>query len=203
MDQEGLTMPPRGRFTTTKRLIPLAFAAFALTGCASVSIPFGDSLGMGGEPLHTASTVTVPSEAEIADAENAPLPTEISAVAPVNEPASSAAADRPAEALIAAMPDLQNDRVSLTQSDLNAMGLALSRSLRDDPDVGTFAWSHTATGRSGVMTPFRTLNASGDGRCRVVSVEITDGGRNVILLADACLQDEAWVFVTPRAGQVL
>jgi hypothetical protein len=34
-------------------------------------------------------------------------------------------------------------------------------------------------------------------------VEITDNGKDTILLADACMQNGAWVFVTPRAGQVL
>lgn len=203
IDQNALSTPLRGRFASILRLVPLGFAAFALAGCASVSIPFGDSLGIGSEPLHTASTTSAPTEDDVAEAHTAPLPAEISSVAPVVDPAASEAIDRPAEALIAAMPDLRDERVALTQGDLNAMGLALSRSLNGDPDIGTFAWSHAATGRSGVMTPFRSMSASGDSRCRVVSVEITDDGRNVVLLADACLQDGAWVFVTPRAGQVL
>ena len=203
MDQDVSSLPMRGRFATGLRLTVIGCAAFALAGCASVSIPFGDSLGIGQEPLHTASSTTVPTEEEIAAAENTPLPTEISAVAPVAEPSTGEAADRPAEALIAAMPDLRADEVRLTQGDLNAMSRTLTQTLNTDPDVGTFDWAHAATGRSGVMTPFRSMSASGDGRCRVVSVEITDSGRNTILLADACQEGEDWVFVTPRAGQVL
>ncbi|MFN3226450.1 MAG: hypothetical protein ACE360_09415 [Hyphomicrobiales bacterium] len=187
------------------RLLAVGGLALALSGCASVSVPFGDVFGAKPEPLHTASIATPEAEAETAvDAPvDAPMPPELSAVAPVASAAPSAPSERPVDDLIASLPSESEPRVTLTQADLNAMGRALTHVLSTDEDAGTFSWSHEATGRSGLMTPFRQLSASGQGACRVVSVEITDNGKDTILLADACMQNGAWVFVTPRAGQVL
>lgn len=179
--------------------------AASLGGCASVSIPFASLSGPDQphdlQPLHTASVV----DTAIEDPTETELPPELSAAMPMpaTAPSNTDEGERPAEELIASLPQQDTRRVSLTQSDLNAMGAALTHVLASDADVGTFAWSHEATGRSGLMTPFRATEESEQGRCRVVSVEITDGGRDTILLADACLQGGTWVFVTPRAGEVL
>lgn len=179
--------------------------AVGLSGCASVSIPFANFLGEDApqdlQPVHTASiqrtALEAPDQTDIPPQLNAAMPVETAARA------SEAGVERPADDLISSLPRQQANWVSLTQADLNAMGRALTHVLASDADVGTFAWSHEATGRAGLMTPFRTTNEGEQGRCRVVSVEITDSGRDTILLADACLQGGSWVFVTPRAGEVL
>ncbi len=183
------------------RLIAVGGLALALSGCASVSVPFGNVFGAKPEPLHTASIDTTDSEAETAV--DAPMPPELTAVAPIAPATPSEPSERPADDLIASLPSESEPRVTLTQADLNAMGRALTHVLSTDEDAGTFSWSHEATGRSGLMTPFRQLSSSSQGACRVVSVEITDNSKETILLADACMQNGSWVFVTPRAGQVL
>jgi hypothetical protein len=178
--------------------------AASLGGCASISIPFADFAGNDApqdlQPIHTASidhtAVDAPSQTDIPPALNAAMPVETASRA------SDAAQERPTDDFVASLP-ARTDRVSLTQADLNAMGRALTHVLASDADVGTFGWSHEATGRAGLMTPFRATSQGDQGRCRVVSVEITDGGRDTILLADACLQGGSWVFMTPRAGEVL
>lgn len=187
------------------RAFAVCVVAATLGGCASISIPFaslsGDEEPQDLRPLHTASvseTVTAPPS------QNA-LPPELSAAMPMGTAtaARDETGDRPADDLIASLPQNRASRVSLTQADLNAMGSALTHVLASDDDSGTFAWSQEATGRTGLMTPFRATSEGEQGRCRVVSVEITDGGRDTILLADACLQNETWVFLTPRAGETL
>lgn len=183
-----------------RRALIIGTLSFTLGGCASVSIPFGDVFETEPMPLHTASADAPATEADTA--EDAPLPPELSAVAPVDRDSTETASDRPADDLIANLSPAA-PRVSLSQADLNAMGRALTHVLSTDEDAGTFSWSHETTGRSGLMTPFRQLSASNQGSCRIVSVEITDNGNNTILLADACLQDDEWVFVTPRAGEIL
>lgn len=190
--------------TLSRAFVVCALAAF-LGGCASISIPFaslsGDDEPQDLRPLHTASVegtaIEAPSETE--------LPPELTAAMPLPTPVTSRddTVVRPADDLISNLPQHSTSMVSLTQADLNAMGSALTHVLASDADVGTFGWSHEATGRAGLMTPFRATSEDEQGRCRVVSVEITDGGRDTILLADACLQSETWVFVTPRAGEVL
>lgn len=187
------------------RAFVVCFVAASLGGCASISIPFASLSGNDApqdlRPLHTASigdtAVEAPSQSEIPPELNAAMPVEVA------ELASDERVERPADDLISSLPRNPSSRVSLTQSDLNAMGRALTHVLATDADIGTFAWSHEATGRAGLMTPFRATSQNEQGRCRVVSVEITDRGRDTILLADACLQSETWVFVTPRAGEVL
>ncbi|MFK7793688.1 MAG: hypothetical protein AB8B88_13580 [Devosiaceae bacterium] len=186
------------------RALALGGFALALSGCASVSLPFGSLMGDNDE-LHT-SSIAVPVEP--VETDDAPLPAELAAVTPVNTTTPSQASDRPADDLMASMPPARSNPasandVTLTQSDLNAMGRALTHVLSTEEDSGTFSWSHEATGRSGLMTPFRALSRSQQEACRVVSVEITDGGADTILLADACLQDDQWVFVSPRPGQAL
>lgn len=194
---------------TLSRLLAVGALAAFLGGCASISIPFASLSGDDGpqdlQPLHTASVsetaVEAPSQNELPAELNAAMAMEPSR--PTPSVASNETVERPADDLIASLPRPDTRRVSLTQSDLNAMGRALTHVLASDADVGTFAWSHETTGRSGLMTPFRATSEDDQGRCRVVSVEITDGGRDTILLADACLQSETWVFVSPRAGEVL
>lgn len=183
------------------RFLAVGGLALALSGCASVSVPFGDVFGAKPEPLHTASIDTPQTNGE--DAVDTAMPPELSAVSPIEPEAPSAPSERPVDDLIASLPSDSEPRVTLTQADLNAMGSALTHVLSTDEDAGTFSWSHEATGRSGLMTPFRQLSSSSQGACRVVSVEITDNGKDTILLADACMQNGSWVFVTPRAGQVL
>lgn len=187
------------------RAFAVCVVAASLAGCASISIPFA-SLSGGDEPqdlrpLHTASiddtAVEAPSQTELPPELNAAMPMDTQSLA------GDDTIERPADDLISSLPRHRTNQVSLTQADLNAMGRALTHVLASDADVGTFAWSHEATGRTGLMTPFRSTSEDEQGRCRVVSVEITDGGRDTILLADACLQSEAWVFITPRAGEVL
>lgn len=190
------------RLTATPlRLVTPVTMALALSGCASVSVPFGDVFASKPEPLHTASIDAPENEADsILDTS---MPPELNAVSPVEPAASGETSQRPMDDLIASLPADSEPRVSLSQADLNAMGSALTHVLSTDDDAGTFSWSHEATGRSGLMTPFRRLSSNSEGACRVVSVEITDNGNDAILLADACLQGDQWVFVTPRAGQVL
>ena len=184
------------------RLAAMAALAVTLSGCASVSIPFM-SLGQNEpEPLQTASISAIPPASQPTS-----LPPELSALTPA-QPQSPVASrnvssPRPAADLISSLPTTANDPMRLTQADLNAMGRALTHVLASDDDPGTFSWSHEPTGRVGLMTPFRQLGSSDEEACRLVSVEITDNGNNVILLADACQQDGAWVFVTPSAGQAL
>lgn len=194
--------PFRPSVASPLRLAAILALALGLSGCASVSVPFGDFFERDPEPLYTAS-VGAPAPVD-EDARDAPMPAEITAIAPIDgprpEPADSA--PNPVDELLASLPQRET-RVSLTQSDLNAMGRALTHVLSSDEDTGTFAWSHQATGRSGLMTPFRQLSATDQGSCRVVSVEITDTGHDTILLADACLQGENWVFVTPQPGELL
>ncbi len=186
--------------TPLRLVVPIGMA-LALTGCASVSVPFGDVFGSKPEPLHTASIDA--SEGNADGSLDTSMPPELNAVAPIEPARSSETSQRPVDDLIASLPADSSPRVSLSQADLNAMGRALTHVLSSDDDAGTFSWSHEATGRSGLMTPFRQLSSNSAGACRVVSVEITDNGNDTILLADACLQGDEWVFVTPRAGQVL
>ena len=189
------------------RLLAISGFALALSGCASVSVPFGDVFSAQSTPqptpLHTASINGPQTDDE--SVIDTSMPPELSAVTEIEaQPVPSpAAVQSPVEELIASLPTESEPRVSLTQADLNAMGRALTHVLASDDDAGTFSWSHEATGRSGVMTPFRQLSSSSQSACRVVSVEITDNGHDTILLADACLQDGQWVFVTPQPGQVL
>lgn len=189
------------RVTTAplRLVVPLGMA-LALTGCASVSVPFGDVFGSKSEPLHTAS-IEAPNS-DIDSRVDTTMPPELNAVSPL-ETAAPDETPRPIDELIASLPTDSQTRVSLSQADLNAMGSALTHVLSSDDDAGTFSWSHEATGRSGMMTPFRRMSSNSEGTCRVVSVEITDNGNDAILLADACLQGDQWVFVSPRAGQVL
>jgi hypothetical protein len=180
---------------------PLALAVL-LSGCASISVPFASLSGKHDEPQHTASS-SAPAGPLISTPS---LPPELSSVNPVVTPVPASAGaqptDMPTRDLIASMPDPATAPVSLTQSDLNAMGRALTDALRADRNAGTLAWSHGETGRAGAMTPFRPA-PGGTRLCRMVSVEITDGPRDVILLADACEQGGNWVFITPLAGQAL
>jgi len=186
---------------TPLRLVVPIGVALGLSGCASVSVPFGDVFASKPEPLHTASIDAPENDAD--STLDTSMPPELNAVSPVEPAASGETAQRPMDDLIASLPADSEPRVSLSQADLNAMGSALTHVLSTDDDAGTFSWSHEATGRSGLMTPFRRLSSNSEGACRVVSVEITDNGNDAILLADACLQGDQWVFVTPRAGQVL
>ncbi|MEO0384967.1 MAG: hypothetical protein AAF234_15575 [Pseudomonadota bacterium] len=182
------------------RLVVPVGMALALSGCASVSVPFGDVFGSKPEPLHTASVDAPDSNTD--GSLDTSMPPEL-AVAPIEPGAPGETSQRPMDDLIASLPADSQTRLSLSQADLNAMGSALTHVLSSDDDAGTFSWSHEATGRSGLMTPFRRMSSNSDGACRVVSVEITDNNNDTILLADACLQGDQWVFVTPRAGQVL
>lgn len=127
----------------------------------------------------------------------------VNAVAPMVDPLTQSTPPlSPAEDLVASIPSAATARIALSQADLNAMGTQLTAALGNDETLSTFAWTNAPSGRSGLMTPFRA-STNGDTACRMVSVEITDGPRDVILLADACLQDGAWVFLTPRAGEAL
>lgn len=186
---------------TPLRLVVLSGMTLALTGCASVSVPFGDVFGSQPQPLHTASIDSPDSDAD--SSVNTAMPPELNAVSQLEPAASGERSQRPMDDLIASLPADSEPRVSLSQADLNAMGSALTHVLSTDDDAGTFSWSHEATGRSGLMTPFRRMSSNSEGACRVVSVEITDTSNDTILLADACLQGDQWVFVTPRAGQAL
>lgn len=205
VEQSGQIVPVHA----ISRAFVVCLVAASLGGCASISIPFaslsGDDTPQDLRPLHTASigntAVEAPNRSEIPPQLNAAMP--VSAPVEAPELASDERVERPADDLISSLPRNQSSRVSLSQSDLNAMGRALTHVLATDADIGTFAWSHEATGRAGLMTPFRATSENDQGRCRVVSVEITDSGRDTILLADACLQSGTWVFVTPRAGEVL
>ncbi len=194
----SMLMPLSAIGPWSARVAGLACLGVALSGCASISVPFGNMFDGDAAPQHTASSQTdaeTPTETA--------MPETVNAVQPIEGVADAATSTRPADDLVAAMPDPAERPVTLSQSDLNAMGRALTHVLESDPQAGTFSWSHEATGRSGLMTPFRRLSTSSQGACRVVSVEITDNGHNTILLADACLQNDEWVFVTPRAGQAL
>ncbi len=131
------------------------------------------------------------------------LPPELSAVAPVTEPSAGGPSERPAEDLVASLEAPTNSATLLTQDDLNAMGSALTFVLSSDNDPGTFSFSNEATGRSGLMTPFRQISRTDDESCRVVSIEFTDDGTDAILLGDACLREGAWAFTNPRPGEVL
>jgi hypothetical protein len=186
--------------TPLRLVVPLGMA-LALTGCASVSVPFGDVFSSQPQPLHTASIDSPDSDAD--SSADTSMPPELTAVSPIEPATPGETSQRPMDDLIASIPADSQTRVTLSQADLNAMGSALTHVLSTDDDAGTFSWSHEATGRSGLMTPFRRMSSNSDGACRVVSVEITDNNNDTILLADACLQGDQWVFVTPRAGQVL
>lgn len=179
-----------------------------LSGCASISVPFGNLLGDDEDPMITGSIAPLSDSATGAQTSlqtslQAPLPEQLSAVAPVDGQSVAPATTRPEDDLIASMPSGTAAGVSLTQSDLNAMGRALTYVLESEDEAGTFSWSHETTGRSGLMTPFRQLSRSDQGACRVVSIEITDGDADKILLGDACQRDGQWVFVSPQAGQIL
>ncbi|MEM6713222.1 MAG: hypothetical protein AAF590_13210 [Pseudomonadota bacterium] len=187
----------------------MALSTF-LAGCASVSIPLGNVFGGDDSPQHTASIGVVEPSTETSPDQplsDQPLPDSLNAVAPVEQDrASNSAAsdDQPVEELIATLQSQPADSgVRLSQSDLDAMGRALTQVLSADNEPGTFAWVHEATGRSGEMTPFRRVSSSGQGACRIVSVEIERTNEDTIFLADACRQGSQWVFVTPRAGQLL
>ena len=169
---------------TFKRSRPRALCAIAmfacaglLTGCGTVSVPLSGLFG-GDDDEAPIETGSIDSTATTTDE--------------VQQPQGTAAEAAERQAL------------SLTRGDLQAMGRQLTTALQDDPAVGTFAWTHETTGRAGHMTPFApTAEAGNQARCRLVSVEITDRDLNRIVLADACLEDGTWVFVTPRPGEAL
>ena len=190
------------------RVALLAGLALALSGCASVTIPLLSSRDAAPEPepLTTASTAApagIAQPAALPPPIETPLPapTAFTAVEAARETAT-AAPSRPTAELVAALEARQDVAIRFTDSDLQVLGAALTRALREDADVGTFSWSHEATGKRGVMTPFRSNRA--DGRtCRMVSVEVTAEARDAIVLADACEEPSGWVFTSPRAGEAL
>ena len=204
----GQALCPRIRASVSlRRLALISATSFALAGCGSIQVPLGDVFGSSDEGMQTAS-ISAPTELS-EPLETAPvpepvtLPDTLTAVSPIAPAEDRREANAVADDILASFPERTRDQVSLTQADLDAMGRALTYVLSTQDEPGTFAWAHEATGRSGVMTPFRRLSSSDQGACRVISVEITDGGKNTILLADACRQGTNWVFITPRPGDVL
>lgn len=171
----------------------------ALAGCTSVKIPFGD---LSGQTSDTPDLVTGSIETDLAASTTPMAP-------PLDSPATAAFTaapqpdvSEPTQQVIAAVESTQNPSTALTQSDLNAMGAALTSVLARDANPGTFAWSNAQTGTGGVMTPFRSSGQAGE-RCRMVSVEVQRAGADAIVLADACEGASGWRFVTPRPGQPL
>ncbi|MEM6381139.1 MAG: hypothetical protein AAF739_00560 [Pseudomonadota bacterium] len=182
-------------------LMPLVLSAFVLSGCASVSIPFS-SLG-GGTSDAQLTTGSIDSSTDLSSSQTEMPPPLATAVAPPQpvEVVRPAGGDRPAEALVAVV-ETTPQPMSFTQADLDALGAQLTRKLAADAAVGTFDWSIETSGLSGAMTPFRSAQ-TGNEACRMVSVEVSDGNRDAIVLADACQRDGQYVFTTPQAGQAL
>ena len=197
-----------GRLVSVSRARASATAcalSVLLAGCGTISVPLGDVFGVDDAPQYTASTDATDPAAPAASDQS--LPESLNAVAPVGQEAAeptTTGTDQPVQELLASLQNQPAETgVRLSQSDLDAMGKALTHVLASETEPGTFAWAHEETDKSGRMTPFRRLSTSSQGACRVVSVEIERGDEDTIFLADACRQNDEWVFVTPRAGEVL
>ncbi|MBV6658553.1 MAG: hypothetical protein KI785_12385 [Devosiaceae bacterium] len=193
---------------TPVRLALVVASVTALTGCASISLPFASLSGDDTPRAITTASVSDTADQTPATEMPPPLATAVAPTGPVDSAAGERAVarsvaeaeTRPTDELVAALERNASNPVSFSQAELDGLSGALTRALREDEQVGTFSWS--AGNKAGLMTPFRATGSE-PGACRMVSVEVTSTPRDAIILADACQRGDGWAFTSPRAGEAL